>query len=158
MRNNYYERGSEKMTYEEIVSLVKSKIKNDVAKNITEPASVEVDISGEGEGAFYIEAKDGEIFVEPFEYYNHNVKITLPADELLKIVNGEKTVSECLTEDSVFVTGDEDVLVKLMSFKTAKKTAAKTSGTTAKKAVKAEKKIVAAAKKPTSKVAKDIKK
>ena len=109
------------MTYEEIVSFVRENLKKTGVKDIDNETAVQFDIKGEGEGAFYIAVKSNKLFVEPFEYYNHNVKITLPADELLKIVNGEKTVSECLTEDSVFVTGDEEVLVKLMSFKTAKK-------------------------------------
>ena len=152
------------MTYEKIVELVSKKVSNTAMKEIKEPIAVEVNIYGEGEGAFYIEAKNGKISVEPYEYYDHNVKVTIEAEELIKLANGEKTLEESIKDNNATVIGAEDIALKLMKFKkkpSTKKT--KTTGKTeaksaAKKTVKAEKKIVEAAKKADSKVAKDIKK
>ena len=152
------------MTYEKIVELVSKKVSNTSIKDISEPIAVEVNVYGEGEGAFYIEAKNGKISVEPYEYYDHNVKVTIEAEELIKIANGEKTLEESIKESTATVAGAEDIALKLMKFKKKpstkkEKTPAKTKAkSAAKKTVKAEKKIVESAKKANSKVAKDIKK
>ena len=47
------------MTYEEIVSLAEKNFKKTKAKKIESNAAVEFDIYGEGEGAFYVELKEG---------------------------------------------------------------------------------------------------
>lgn len=152
------------MTYEKIVELVSKKINNAAVKEIKEPIAAQVNVYGEGEGAFYIEAKNGDIFVEPYEYYDHNVKVIIEAEELIKLANGDKTLEESIKDNAAEIEGAQDIALMLMDFK--KKTPSKKAKTTkkedskaaAKKTVQAEKKIVEAAKNANSKVAKDIKK
>lgn len=76
------------MTYEEIFSKSKEIImKSDVSK-IDRNLAVQVDIVGEGEGAFYIELKDKKLSVEPYEYYDHDCKFIISADNFLKLADG----------------------------------------------------------------------
>ncbi len=156
------------MTYEEIVSFVSKNIKKTAAKKVTQHIAVEFDIYGEGEGAFYVEVSDGVVVVAPYEYYDRDAKVFISGEELVKIINDEKTVAESISDGVMMVEGDNSAVEMLMGVlkaaakKTpakkpaAKKTAAKK--TTAKKTVKAEKEIVEMTKNPESKVAKDIKK
>ena len=155
------------MRYEEIIEFVQKNLKKTAAKKIEKHIAVEFDIYGEGEGAFYVEVNDGAITVEPYEYYDRDAKVFITADELVKLVNGEKTPEESFAEGILMIEGDIDSaqelikLVKAPAKKTASKPAAKKTAVkkeTAKKTVKAEKAIVEDTKKKSSKVAKDIKK
>ncbi|MBE7054905.1 MAG: hypothetical protein E7392_02185 [Ruminococcaceae bacterium] len=156
------------MTYEEIVSFVSKNIKKTAAKKVTQHIAVEFDIYGEGEGAFYVEVSDGVVVVAPYEYYDRDAKVFISGEELVKIINDEKTVTESISDGVMMVEGDNFAVEVLMGVlkATAKKTPAKKPAakktaakkTTAKKTVKAEKEIVEMTKKPESKVAKDIKK
>ena len=156
------------MTYEELVSFVEKNLKKAEAKKIEEHIAVEFDVYGEGEGAFYVEVNEGEISALPYEYYDRDAKVFITAEELVKIINNEKTPQESFEEGILMIEGNIDAASKLITLikapekKTAakkpaaKKTAAKKS--TAAKTVDAEKKIVKETKKKDSKVAKDIKK
>lgn len=144
------------MSYEEIISFARDNLKKTVSKNSIENTAVEFNIYGEGEGAFYIEIKDGKVSLEPYEYYDRDAKVIITADELEKIINREKTAEESFGEGTLTVEGNIDKAREILSvFKTpAKKTTTKKS--TAKKTVKAEKQIVEKTKNKNSKIAKDI--
>lgn len=161
------------MTYEKLVDFVGKNLKKAEAKKIENHIAVEFDIYGEGEGAFYVEVKEGSISVEPYEYYDRDAKVFVTAEELVKIISNEKTPQESFEEGILMVEGDIAAaqellkLIKAPAKKTAtkkpaaKKPAAKkpaTKKSTATKTVKAEKEIVEQTKKKDSKVAKDIKK
>ena len=150
------------MTYEELVLFVQKNLKKTEAKKIENHIAVEFNIYGEGEGAFYVEINDGAILVEPYEYYDRDAKVIITAEELVKIINGEKTPEESIAEGILMVEGNIEAtrelinLIKAPVKKTeAKKSAEKKSNA---KSVKAEKEIVKMTKKADSKIAKDIKK
>lgn len=146
------------MSYEEIISFARENLKKNVSKNAVENTAVEFNIYGEGEGAFYIEMKDGKVSLEPYEYYDRDAKIIITANELEKIIKREKTPDKSFREGNLTVEGNIDKAREILSvFKVpAKKTATKKS--TAEKTVKAEKQIVEKTKSKDSKIAKDIKK
>lgn len=77
------------MTYEEIVQTAKDIFsKKDVSREKGHLA-VQVDITGEGAGTFYIELKDGKIDVQPFDYKDHDCRLIASADTLTKLVSGK---------------------------------------------------------------------
>lgn len=144
------------MSYEEIINFAKANLKKTVSKNSAENTAVEFNIYGEGEGAFYIEIKDGKVSLEPYEYYDRDAKIIITANELEKIISREKTPDESFSEGSLTVEGNIDKAREILNaFKDpTKKTEPKKS--IAKKTVKAEKQIVEKTKSKNSKIAKDI--
>lgn len=152
------------MTYEQIFELVQKNLKNTAAKKIEDHIAVEFDIYGEGEGAFYVEVKDGAITAAPYEYYDRDAKVFITAEELEKIIKGERKAEEVFSEGILMIEGNIDAALELVSLikapvkktSTAKKAPAKKE--TAKKVVKAEKTIVEETKKKGSTVSKDIKK
>jgi len=141
------------MVYEEIVSYVEKNLKKTAAKESKNHTAVEFNILGEGEGAFYVEVKDGIAKVEPYEYYDRDAKVLITGEELVKIVSGEENPAESFQKGSFNIEGNINAAFEILSYikAPAKKTAAK-------KTVKAEKKIVEKTKKKNSKIAKDIKK
>lgn len=146
------------MIYEEIVDYIRKNLKKTTEKEAGNNMAVEFNIYGEGEGAFYVEIKDGSISVEPYEYYDRDAKIFISGEELVKIINGEKTPTESMEEGILNIEGDISKaydLLTLIKVPVKKSPAKKTA---AKKTVKAEKQIVEKTKSKSSKIAKDIKK
>lgn len=77
------------MTYEEIFQKSKELImKSDVSK-VDGHLAVEINIEGEGEGAFYVELKDHQLFVEPYEYYDRDCKFIISGDNFIKLADGK---------------------------------------------------------------------
>ena len=106
------------MTYEEIVGYVKKKAAKADAKNFG-PVAVQIDITGEGEGAFYVAVSDGKVDVQPYEYFDHNAKVIADGNDFVAFLDGKKG-AEVLT-----VAGDEGAVAIVKSFAAAEKAPAK---------------------------------
>ena len=144
------------MTYDKIVSYVKKAVaKKDVSK--LEDVALQIDVVGEGEGALYVEVKEGKLDVQPYEYYDYTAKLVISADELIAAVDGK-------ADKAAFqIEGDVEKISALINVITAKAAAAKKAP--AKKAAakkpaakKAPAKKAPAAKKPAAKKATPAKK
>ncbi len=158
------------MKYEEIVAKVKKAYAKADTALVDEHLAVQVDVTGEGEGAFYIEVADGKINVEPWEYLDHDFKIQCTAEEIIAIAEGKKKLGAEVELGNVYISRNFDkvaVFDLIVAKKSAKKAAApKAEKKTVKKAApKAEKKTAekkvakkdtaaAAAKKEAEKAAK----
>lgn len=94
------------MTYEEIFEQVKTELMKSDVSQIPDHLAVQVDIVGEGEGAFYIELKDGTLFVEPYEYYDHDVKLIITAKNFLKLISGSLNAVVAYTTGKLKIEGD----------------------------------------------------
>lgn len=101
------------MTYEEIFSRSKELILANDASGIGEHLAVEVDIVGEGAGAFYIELKDGNLFVEPYEYYDRDCKLIVSGEDFIKICDGSLDAVKAFTNGSLKIEGDIDKALKI---------------------------------------------
>lgn len=102
------------MTYEEIFNQSKEIIMNSDVSNIPGHLAVEVDIVGEGEGAFYIELKDGVLAVEPYDYHDNDCKFIISAKNFLKLANGKLDPVFAFTTGKLKVEGS---LEKALEFK-----------------------------------------
>ena len=49
----------------------------------------QVDVEGKAEGIFYIEIKDGQLHVEPYDYHDRNARLIINGTNLMKLVNGK---------------------------------------------------------------------
>ena len=77
------------MTYEELFQKVKDMFSKADVSGIKEHLAFQFNITGEGEGAFYAEVKDGVLSIEPYEYYDRDAIFICSADTLLKIAAGK---------------------------------------------------------------------
>lgn len=164
------------MTYEEIVAYAKKKIADVDISDHKGHLAVQVNITGEGEGAFYVELNDGAVAVEPYEYFDRDAILIASADVFKELVDGKKDAVGAYLTGKLKVEGSLDkakefgeilknkkkkavrkTTVKKAAAKAPKvdtKTAAKTATakTAAKKATEATKKAaVATAKKVVAK-------
>ena len=96
------------MTYEEIFAKSKKLILKNDASGIEGHIAVQVDITGEGSGAFYIELNDGKIAVEPYEYYDRDCKLIISGEDFLSICGGTLDAVKAFTNGKLKVEGDID--------------------------------------------------
>ena len=88
------------MVYEEIVGKMKAAYEAADAGGITEHAAIQFNISGEGEGAFYIEVAGGKVYVQPYEYYDRDAIVTTNASTLLEIAEGKLNIQDAVSEQT----------------------------------------------------------
>lgn len=77
------------MTYAEFFSEIKSKFAGADVSDIHEHLAFQFNITGEGSGIFYVEVKDGQLNIEPYEYYDRDATFICSADVLRKISDGK---------------------------------------------------------------------
>ncbi len=159
------------MTYEKIVEKVKKALAKVDASGVKGHLAVQVDVYGEGEGAFYIEVKDGKVDVQPYEYFDHDLRIRCTGEEIVAIAEGKKKILEEVAAENVEALrnvgrlGEFDLVFvgRQIKNKAAKKTKAsvpveKAEKKTVKKEAVTEKKAAKTDKKVAKKEAKEDKK
>ena len=110
------------MTYEKIVDYVQKKFaKLDVSK--IGDVAVQIDVTGEGEGAFYVAVKDGKGAVEPYEYYDHDAKIIADGSDIIAIVDGKLDAVAAFNEGKIRVEGNVEKVAELKNVFGVKKAA-----------------------------------
>ncbi|MBQ8297965.1 MAG: SCP2 sterol-binding domain-containing protein [Ruminococcus sp.] len=102
------------MTYEEIVSEVKKVCDGKILNNYSDHLAVEVNITGEGEGVFYIEAKDGVLHAEPYNYYDRDARFNISAKNFLKLAEGKLDPVWAFTSGKLKIDGS---IEKALEFK-----------------------------------------
>lgn len=101
------------MTYEEFFAEVKNKFSKADISDVKEHLAYQFNIIGEGEGIFYVEAKEGKLYIEPYEYYDRDVIFTCKAQTLRKIAEGKLDPIMAVTLQKLKVEGNIDKALKL---------------------------------------------
>ena len=104
------------MTYEELFQKVKDMFSKANVSGIKEHLAFQFNITGEGEGAFYAEVKDGVLSIEPYEYYDRDAIFICSADTLLKIAAGKLDPVFAFTTGKLKVEGSLDKALELQKF------------------------------------------
>jgi putative sterol carrier protein len=68
--------------------------------------AVQINITGEDPGVFYVEVKDGRISVEPYEYYDRQCMITISDSDFTKLIEGRLDPGKAYDEGSLKAEGD----------------------------------------------------
>lgn len=109
------------MTYAEVFSDLKGKFMEADISDITEHLAYQFNIEGEGGGIFYVEAKDGVLTVEPYEYYDRDAMFTATAEVFGKIADGKLDPVFAFTTQKLKVEGDIQKALKLKDLIDSKK-------------------------------------
>lgn len=104
------------MTYEQIVEKVRKQFKDADVSKVNEHLAYQFNIVGEGEGAFYVEVKDGQLFIEPYEYYDRDCIFICNSDVLFKMISGKLDPVHAFTVGKLKVEGDLGKALKLKEF------------------------------------------
>ena len=139
------------MTYEKMFGEVQKNFKKAKATDFTESFAFQFNITGEGEGIFYVAFKDGVLAVEPFDYKDRDVIFETDGKTIIAIASGKMEPIEAIKSGKLSIDGNHELAKQLMFLINTSK--AKTSKTAAPKK-SAEKKPAASAKAPAKKEAK----
>lgn len=128
------------MTYQEFFEEVKEQFQKADVSHVTEHLAYQFNIVGEAEGIFYVEVKDGKLYVEPYEYYDRDAIFIAKAETLKKIATGEQDPILAVTLQKLKVEGNIDKALKLNDIIQRKKKELKKEAKEAKKEEKAARK------------------
>lgn len=95
------------MTYADFFYEIKNKFMGTDVSDIQEHLAYQFNIEDEEAGGiFYVEAKGGELFVEPYEYYDRDAVFISDPDTLMKIAEGKIDPVWAFTTQKLKVEGD----------------------------------------------------
>ena len=132
------------MTYADFFYEIKGKFMGVDVSDIKEHYAFQFNIEDEeAGGAFYVEVKNGELFVEPYEYYDRDAMFICSPEVLTKIAECEMDPVWAFTTQKLRVEGNIDKALKLNEILQKKKKEAKKEAKEAKKETAEEKKKAA---------------
>ena len=140
------------MTYADFFYEVKGKFMGADVSDIHEHLAYQFNIEDEeAGGAFYVEVKDGVLYVEPYEYYDRDAMFISTPEIFRKIADGEMDPVWAFTTQKLRVEGNIDKALKLNDIIQRKTKELKKEAKEAKKAEKETKKAEKEAAKETLK-------
>lgn len=109
------------MTYADFFYDIKGRFMGADVSDIHEHLAFEFDIEDEeAGGAFYVEVKDGTLYVEPYEYYDRDARFICAPAVLVKIAEGEMDPVWAFTTQKLKVEGNIDKALRLKEIIEAK--------------------------------------
>ncbi len=97
------------MTYQETFEKIRELVNMGDFSFNNKHYAVEVDIIGEGEGAFYIELKtDGTVAVEPYDYKDNDCRLIVTGPDFIGISDGSIDSVKLFTVGRLKIYGDID--------------------------------------------------
>ena len=101
------------MTYAEMFAKVKGMLMDADVSDIHEHLAYQFNITGEAEGIFYAEVKEGQLYVEPYEYFDRDAMFTCTAETLFKLAEGKTDPVLAFTIVKLKVEGNIDKALRL---------------------------------------------
>lgn len=102
------------MTYAEFFAEVKSRFMEADVSDITEHLAFQFNITGDASGIFYVEVKEGKLYVEPYEYFDRDAMFICSAQTLRDLADGKLDPVLAFTIQKLKVEGNLD---KALRFK-----------------------------------------
>ncbi len=93
------------MKFEELLAKVRKMAEGKDVSG-TDFLAVQVNITGDNSGVFYVEVKDGKVSIEPYEYNDRNCDITISMDNFNKLIDGKLDPVMAFTLGKLKVGGD----------------------------------------------------
>ena len=102
------------MTYEELVQNIRDIYTNADAGNVKEHVAIQCNIEGEAEGALYIEFSEGNIDVQPYEYYDRDAVVYVDAETLFDVLEQKIAIADVTGSGKFVVQGNYDATMTLL--------------------------------------------
>ncbi len=127
------------MTYFEIFDYVKNKLGGADVSNCDSHMAFEFVVTGEGEGKFYAEIKDKQLFIEPYDYHDCDARFIASAETFIAIVDGKILAEAAFTLSRLKVEGNLEKALELGKIMNANAEKANKENTAAQEEAKEEK-------------------
>lgn len=102
------------MTYSEFFESIKKRFAGADVSDIKEHLAYQFNIDDkDAGGSFYVEVKDGELHIEPYEYYDRDAMFTCKPETLEKIITGKMDPVMAFTLHKLKVDGSIEKALRL---------------------------------------------
>ena len=112
------------MTFQEMFDAAKAGFAKADASNLSGHMAVQIAVTEDGIGIFYVEATDGVLNVQPYDYRDNTASVTLPNSTLFALLQRETTLPEAVAAGLATVTGCMESAATLFAAVPAPKKAA----------------------------------
>lgn len=113
------------MTYSELVEKVQKALASADVSGVAEHIAVQVNVTGEAGGAFYIEVSDGTLTVAPYDYVDRDALLTVSGEDMLAVAAGTLTLEQAAAEGRIALDGNYEKAMALNAVLAAAKPAKK---------------------------------
>jgi putative sterol carrier protein len=104
------------MTIEDMISDVKEHIDLQQIEQYDGFIAIQVNLTTEPTGVFYVEVKDHHLSVEPYEYYDRNAAISVSTKNFLNIIHRQLDPVFAFTTGKLKLDGDPGKVLELLKF------------------------------------------
>lgn len=104
------------MDFKNFFSKIKEQLITKDTGNIPGKLAIQVNLTGESAGTFYIEVINGTLSIEPYDYEDRDVAITLSSENFLKLIQGKADPVMLFTLGKLKVDGDVGKALELKKF------------------------------------------
>ncbi len=105
------------LTYEQVVDAARNRFSDVDVSSVAGTRAFQINIEGkEANGIFYIEIKDGNVNVEPYEYYDRNAIFKMSAKNFIKLLDGKLDPIAAFTIGKIKVEGDINAALEMIKF------------------------------------------
>ena len=94
------------MTFQEYFQQVKDRFMGADVSNVADPTRIQINITGEAAGTFYVEIKGGKLAIEPYDYHDRDVELTISDENFWKIDNKKLDPVPAFTFGKLKAQGD----------------------------------------------------
>ena len=101
------------MTYADLFSEFRSQFMTADVSDVKEHLAYQFNVIGEAEGIFYVEVKDGVLYVEPYEYFDRDLIINTDFETAIDLANGDIEMSDAYAEEKITVWGNLDKAIEI---------------------------------------------
>ena len=101
------------MTYSEYFASVKTQFMGADVSDITEHLAFQFNVTVEASVIFYVEVKDGKLYIDPYEYHDRDAMFIGTAELFTAIMKGEKDPVQEFLLRRLKVEGNIDKALKL---------------------------------------------
>lgn len=123
------------MTFIEAFDKVKAAMAGADASTVEGHLAIQVNLSDEdAHGICYVEVAEGQLYVEPYDYYDRDAIITVTSKDLVRVMSGRLGLEKAIEKGVITVEGNLDAVLELK--KLAKKVTKKTATVTEEAPVK----------------------
>ena len=104
------------MNFHEFFGMVRERFIAADVSGIEGKLAIQINLTGEAAGAFYIELKDKKLSIEPYTYHDRDVAITVSDVNFKKLMDGKADPVLLFTMGKLRVEGDLGKALELKRF------------------------------------------
>lgn len=127
------------MTFIEAFDKIKASLKGAKADDISGHLAIQINLNNpDSSGIFYIEINDGNVYVEPFDYYDRDAIFIVSCEDFIEIMTGKKDFESSIADGTLVIEGNFERALEMKKLVVKEKKSPAKKATTKKETAKKE--------------------